>query len=149
MRIAFIVSEFPVLSETFILNQITGLIDRGHEVDIYASRPSNQVKVHPDVQRYGLLGRTRYRPRMVGNRFARVLKGLCLLVTHGWRGPIVLLRTLNFIRYGKPAASCVLLYAAIPHLGRRSYDIIHCHFGPNGVIGASLHDAGVLVYHIE
>jgi hypothetical protein len=31
-------SEFPKLSETFILNQITGLIDRGHEVHIYATR---------------------------------------------------------------------------------------------------------------
>ena len=31
MNIAFIVSEFPRLSETFIMNQITGLIDRGHE----------------------------------------------------------------------------------------------------------------------
>ena len=34
MKIAFIVGKFPVLSQTFILNQITGLIDRGHEVDI-------------------------------------------------------------------------------------------------------------------
>ena len=36
MKIAFIVTFFPALSETFILNQITGLIERGHEVDIYA-----------------------------------------------------------------------------------------------------------------
>ncbi|MEN9519388.1 MAG: hypothetical protein RLZZ381_1976, partial [Cyanobacteriota bacterium] len=35
MRIAFLVDQFPSLSETFILNQITGLIDRGHEIDIY------------------------------------------------------------------------------------------------------------------
>ncbi len=35
MKIAFIVWRFPVLSEAFILNQITGLIDRGHEVHIH------------------------------------------------------------------------------------------------------------------
>ena len=35
MRIAFLVNNFPMLSETFVLNQITGLLDRGHEVDIY------------------------------------------------------------------------------------------------------------------
>jgi hypothetical protein len=29
MRIAFIVGGFPLISETFILNQITGLIDSG------------------------------------------------------------------------------------------------------------------------
>ena len=28
MRIAFVLGEFPSLSETFVLNQITGLIDR-------------------------------------------------------------------------------------------------------------------------
>ncbi|NEQ21419.1 MAG: colanic acid biosynthesis glycosyltransferase WcaL, partial [Microcoleus sp. SIO2G3] len=28
MKIAFIVGRFPLLSEAFILNQITGLIDR-------------------------------------------------------------------------------------------------------------------------
>ncbi len=36
MKIAFIVGGFPSISETFILNQITGLIDRGHDVEIFA-----------------------------------------------------------------------------------------------------------------
>lgn len=36
MQIAFIVGHFPRLSETFILNQVTGLIDRGHQVDIFS-----------------------------------------------------------------------------------------------------------------
>ena len=38
MKIAFIVDNFPCLSQTFVLNQITGLIERGHEVDIYAKK---------------------------------------------------------------------------------------------------------------
>jgi hypothetical protein len=36
MKIAFIIQHFPSLSQTFILNQITGLIDLGHKVDIFA-----------------------------------------------------------------------------------------------------------------
>ena len=36
MRIGFIVTRFPSISQTFILNQITGLLDRGHDVTIYA-----------------------------------------------------------------------------------------------------------------
>ena len=36
MKILFVVGQFPKLSETFILNQITGLIDQGHQVDILA-----------------------------------------------------------------------------------------------------------------
>jgi colanic acid/amylovoran biosynthesis glycosyltransferase len=30
LRIAFFVGQFPVISETFILRQITGLLDLGH-----------------------------------------------------------------------------------------------------------------------
>ena len=37
MKIAFIVNEFPSLSETFVLNQIVGLVEAGHDVHIYAS----------------------------------------------------------------------------------------------------------------
>jgi colanic acid/amylovoran biosynthesis glycosyltransferase len=38
MKIAFMVGEFPALSETFILDQITALIARGHTVSILAER---------------------------------------------------------------------------------------------------------------
>ena len=55
MRIAFIVDQFPSLSETFILNQITGLIDRGHEVDIYCDRLGNTTTTHPEIQNYNLI----------------------------------------------------------------------------------------------
>jgi hypothetical protein len=34
MKVAFIIGEFPSFSKTFILNQITELIDQGHRVDI-------------------------------------------------------------------------------------------------------------------
>ncbi len=43
MKIAFIVNDFPLLSETFILNQITGLIDRGHHVDIFATGKKKNI----------------------------------------------------------------------------------------------------------
>lgn len=57
------VYEFPVLSETFILRQITGLVDDGHDVEIFAGGPdSSATKIHPDVNRYRLMERTRYAP---------------------------------------------------------------------------------------
>ena len=37
------------MSETFILNQITGLLDMGHKVEIFALCDSDDKKVHPDV----------------------------------------------------------------------------------------------------
>ena len=47
MKVAFIVGQFPILSETFILNQIVGLIERGHDVDIYADQKGDLNKIHP------------------------------------------------------------------------------------------------------
>lgn len=60
MKIAFFVSEFPSLSQTFILGQVTGLLELGHEVDIYARRRGAMEVVHEVVTRYRLLERTRF-----------------------------------------------------------------------------------------
>lgn len=60
MRIAFIVGSFPELSTPFILDQITGLIDRGHDVHVFARRPLKNEPVHRDFVRYGLSARTHY-----------------------------------------------------------------------------------------
>ena len=57
MRIAIMVGRFPVLSETTILNQITGLIDRGHEVDIFTFYKTEieSSLIHKDIKKYQLL----------------------------------------------------------------------------------------------
>lgn len=145
MRIAFIVGVFPALSVTFILNQITGLIDRGHQVDIYALRPGRVSKIHSDVLKYGLLRRTYYRPTMPRNKLLRVLKAIGLLLTNLHKNPALLLRTLNVIEYGKQAASLQLLYSAIPFLERaHNYDVIHCHFGHHGILGMRMQDIGAI-----
>src|SRR5580765_2410820 len=61
LRIAMFVGSFPVVSETFILRQITGLMDLGHEVDIYAdTRAEPGAAAQPEVAAYRLLERTTY-----------------------------------------------------------------------------------------
>lgn len=86
-----IVGRFPVLSETFILNQIAGLIDRGHEVDIYSDQLGDTSKVHPAVEKYQLLNRTYY-IQMPSNIAIRGLKGLGLLFANSYKDPALLLR---------------------------------------------------------
>jgi colanic acid/amylovoran biosynthesis glycosyltransferase len=136
MRIAFIVGRFPALSVTFILNQITGLIDRGHEVDIYADERWESEKLHPAIEQYQLLDRTYYLPPVPKSLAARVFKGFGLLVHNVLRDPGVVLRSLNGFKYGKQAISLWLLYTGIP-LFDKSYDIIHCQFGTQSYRGMS------------
>jgi colanic acid/amylovoran biosynthesis glycosyltransferase len=144
MNIAFIINVFPTLSETFILNQITGLIDRGHEVDIYAHYPDNTTKIHPEVLKYRLLERTYYDVSVPHNLFKRLLKAIWLVIINFHKSPFVILRSLNVFKYGKQALSLRLLYTVFPYIGRKPYDIIHCHFGPNGLHGVRLRELGAI-----
>ncbi|MDZ8050074.1 MAG: glycosyltransferase [Aulosira sp. ZfuVER01] len=144
MKIAVIVGYFPVLSETFIVNQIIGAIDRGHKVDIYAFQPGNTSKVHPNVKKYQLLNQTFYQPHIPPNHFLRLLKAIKLLITNFRKNPLVLLRSLNFFKYGRWASSLRLFYSVIPLLKSNSYDIIHCQFGTFAREAMILRDIGAI-----
>ena len=145
LKIAFILSSFPEISETFILNQITGLIDRGHHVDIFAMKPGNSEKVHAEVERYGLLKRTRYLGDIPRNYIARLGKAMALLAgNYQYLDPAVLLRSLNVWKYGRAASSLSLLYETVPLLKERHYDIIHCQFGNLGPRTLLLKQIGAL-----
>jgi colanic acid/amylovoran biosynthesis glycosyltransferase len=58
LRILFIVGHFPSPSQIFILNIMTGLIDRGHDVSIFSFHKDSLVDMHPNIEKYGLLKRT-------------------------------------------------------------------------------------------
>ena len=60
MKIAFCTWKFPALANTFILNEIVEVLKRGHEVWIYSIDRSDDDVVHDDVDRYGLIKRTRF-----------------------------------------------------------------------------------------
>lgn len=143
MKIAFLVGPFPALSETFVLNQITGLIERGHDVDIFAEYRREQL-VHPDVQRYGLLARTRYGPAVPPRKSIRWLKGLGLLACETVFRPRVATVVGNVPAYGRELLNMKLAYAAWPVLTGRRYDVIHCHFGPIGMRGLALREMRLL-----
>ncbi len=122
MRIGFVLGEFPRISETFILSQITGLIERGHEVAVYAGRPGPRGPVHPDVGRYRLLERVRYWPELSGRRLALLRLRLALL-TRGGSGRRGLARR---------------------GLHPGGHDVLVAHFGHVGLEALQLREAGVL-----
>lgn len=145
MKIAFIVEIFPSLSQTFVLNQIVDLIERGHEVDIYAEIRGDSHKIHPDVEKYHLLERTYYQPQVPADHAQRLRNGAVLFLCNCLIDPKLLLRSVNLFKYGKAAASFRMLHSVIPMLKKRpAYDIIHCHFGLLGLKGMWLRDIGAI-----
>lgn len=132
------VGTFPALSETFVLNQITGLIERGHSVSIFAERASRDTEVHPDVDRFGLRGLTRY--ESLPERFPDRLMRLPSV----WRADMPFLRSLNVLRFGSAAASLRLAWSVGMVNGATDFDIVQCHFGALGLKAALLRELGAL-----
>ena len=112
LRIAYVVGEFPSVSETFVLNQIAGLMDRGHHVDVWADRRGTS-----DRNRGSGIA-TYYAVRAS----PRLLLGILLR-------PRRLLKLALPARYGRPGLMA-LRYATTE---KREYDVIHAHFGTNGL----------------
>ena len=55
-----VTGEFPAMSETFVLDQICGLIDRGFDVRILALRPAHTAPTPPELLTYQLDRRIHY-----------------------------------------------------------------------------------------
>ena len=139
MKIAVIVHGFPKLSETFILNQITGLIDLGHTVDIFAYYKPKEKKVHADIKDYALLNHVKYFS-FIHNGVKDNLRLLFSLMLEFCFHPV---RFLSSISVFKKWWKGLLLTAITTLFSGKQYDIVHCHFGPNGIIGMYLRKMGV------
>jgi colanic acid/amylovoran biosynthesis glycosyltransferase len=150
MRLAYSITSFPAISETFVLDQITSMIDRGHDVTIFADAleaGGEGQPVHEDVGRYGLAGRVRRRPDLAWSRLPRLL-GLSVLAGRQLlRRPGVAGRSLNPFAFGVDGLNGELLRHAVPMLEDRrehgDFDVIHAHHGPNGRLAVMLRRLGV------
>lgn len=143
LRVGVFVSEFPALSETFVLRQVVGLLDRGHDVTVFADRPRSEPLVPPDFERYDLRARTRY-IGMPELRLARVPAALRLLARRAGGREMALLRSFDPFRYGRHAANLRALFWTLRLVDEPPFDILHCHFGPVGELVATLRDAGAV-----
>jgi glycosyltransferase involved in cell wall biosynthesis/SAM-dependent methyltransferase len=59
-RVIVVTDQFPVLSQTFILDQVTGLMDRGLTMEHWSMERMDESVVHENVRKYALLESTRF-----------------------------------------------------------------------------------------
>jgi colanic acid/amylovoran biosynthesis glycosyltransferase len=131
MKVAFIVSSFPKLSETFVLDQITGLIDRGCDVHVFAGDDPGESQVHSDFTKYDLGNRTRYFSAPPANKIRRILKAMSVVMPAFAISPhkaaLYCFRVLCGLEKSPLRQLCL-----VAEMAKEKFDIIHCHFGPNG-----------------
>lgn len=143
MKIAFIVDAFPVFSETFITDQIAALIREGCEVEIFAGAKSPSKTANVAVKEFGMLDRVHLFNEKPSNMFFRAVKGLFVFFSAFMNDPAAALRSLDFFKYGRDAFNLSLLYRTETFLRYGPFDIIHCQFGTNGLVGSFLKEVGV------
>ena len=61
LHIFFVVGRFPSPSQIFVLNMITGLIDRGHKVSIFSFHKDPRINMHSNIKKYNLLKHVIYK----------------------------------------------------------------------------------------
>src|SRR5918994_6532692 len=144
MRLAFLTALFPVLSDIPFLNQIVGLLERGHQVDVYADGPQPGGAFHPDVARLGLQSLTRYPLRWPAGRLDRWRAAAGVVRAHRGTERRTLLRTLDPSRFWHRAWTLDQLRRTARFLPTRPYDICYCAFGMDAPHALRLRRLGVL-----
>lgn len=59
-RFLYVFDKFPWYTKSIIVNQITGLLDRGHEVNIYSRKKKSYEFIEDKIIEYNLLDKTIY-----------------------------------------------------------------------------------------
>lgn len=126
LRVTFTVHAFPSTSQTFIVRQITGLLDLGHEVRILAESRPEETVVHPAVREYGLQERVTY-VHEAGLGIGEMARLFGRLAVEHPRAALGLLRA---ARNGGRRLVYNRMKAV---LDASPTDVLHCHFGYVGL----------------
>lgn len=144
MRICVMTNQFPVVTQTWVVNHVAGLLARGHEVTVVPILPRRDKDDHATAEFEDVIAATTVGPAaLVGSRLRRVVDGGRViaeaLVAH--RG-----HPLRFAvgrddfplkRLGPRLLCATRVARAAP------FDVLHAQFGPTGVAAVSLRRTGV------
>ncbi|NJW53444.1 glycosyltransferase [Salinimicrobium oceani] len=138
LNILFIVSSFPTISETFIINQIIFLIDSGHTIRILSLKKNN-IDSHPKILEYKLMEKTEFINVFPFKK--RLMHFLCLFFKANLKTKLLYLQTLKINRYKKQALNLRIFHKMLAvSKFKLEFDIIHAHYGFNSEIYFELKD---------
>lgn len=149
--VIFFVKKFPVLSQTFVIDQINALIECGTDVQIISFYEERQKVPLQSLEKHNLLDRTRFITPPNAQKVKKPLKLLFLRffyfavrINDTKFQPIV-----DFVRYAVSEGRVNLAYeVAITAWKNKNNcfeaDSIIAHFGNNGVVANKLLSVGLL-----
>jgi colanic acid/amylovoran biosynthesis glycosyltransferase len=149
-HVAIVVKYFPSVSETFIINQINSLLDKGVKVSLFAFRKVDTTIIHQSLIKHNLLDKVQYFINPPVNKGMRLLVFFKWTLKHffsiNWR---LFFKSLNVIKYGKDAYTLKLFFEAQWFLIPYKFNLIHAHFGINGNRIAYLKAYGIIPKQVK
>ncbi len=126
-KVVFVAGLFPAISETWFINQIADLIDRGIDVQIYALERGAEENISERYFDHKMKERTIYLD-MPKNFLHRIFLAIPKFFRVLREKPSALRTIFNISQYGANAYSGKILFWAEPFLNCDA-QLIHCHFG--------------------
>jgi colanic acid/amylovoran biosynthesis glycosyltransferase len=141
-KICFVLSGYPVISHTFLYNQIIAVIESDkYDVQIVTLKFTGET-VHKAYER--LNERIVLCPMSIGQKLAVRLKlAASAIATLVVNKPVSILRSFNFVKYSRNASNLNYLILAKSFI-KLNADIFHCHFGNTAKIVADLKEIGAV-----
>lgn len=137
-----LLNTFPVISETFILNQVVGLLNKGQNLIVLSLRKPDLTRIHPDFDKYHCKKRLQI-IAIPDNKVLRLFKGLLIFLKLLILCPRKALKSINRKEYRTASFSLKNLYV-LNHLRGKTIPLMQAHFGPNGLVAAFLKDIGIV-----
>jgi len=137
-KLYYILGGYPVVSQSFLYNQITEVIKQGNYEVLIIVLNKKEGAVHPAYE--SLNNQVRYfesgREKGVLSKFPMAMKAIGKLL---FKDPGLMFRAMNFFKYGRDAANGTYVILAEQFL-KYQPDLIHCHFGTTARVIADLKD---------
>ncbi|MCS4434557.1 glycosyltransferase family 4 protein [Aquiflexum gelatinilyticum] len=133
-KVAFLLNEFPSLTETFILNQIVFLIDKGVDIHIFSLYPGDFTRLHIQYQGYGLEKRVTYVATLPQSPISRIFEAFRFFHQQGFRIAFwAAVKCINPFKLGISGLKITHFLHCIRIWQIHRFDLVHAHFGVMGV----------------
>ncbi|MEW6989439.1 glycosyltransferase [Colwelliaceae bacterium 6441] len=147
MKLAIFVDQFPSRSQTFVINQIVGLLSQGVDITILSlsSKTTNSerelIAIHPELVNRTIFLLNEHGKSSKAKLYTRVMMVVKALFNQERRQRVMKALSLRLGHHGKS-----LLLASIASRFKHSlqFDVILCHFGYNGIVANKLSQLGVI-----
>lgn len=138
-----IVKSFPVVTETFILGQLKGLVQRGHDVTIFAMHHPQNAEYWNDHYINELRRKTVYIDDVPKSKFQRIFRILSN-INLKQNDLSIFCKSFNVFKYKKLALTFYLSTLGLQLSKYQPFDIIHCQFGTLAPLFFNLREIGAI-----